>query len=375
MVQKIVDLIGNRYGKLVVMSFYGLDKNNNKLWECLCDCGNFKSAYGHNLVRGECSSCGCSIFKPEDFYGSVFGDLGQLCVVGHTRNPSGGLLFKLDCGVCELDPELFKPSGFETSKYKLENGFIPCNCGVKYNWTKDQYILRIERKCKELGFSYLGYKDTWDWSKTKISLFCSTHGEWDTCTVSSFLSSKRGCPSCAKESPSIRPLKPDNYFKDLFFNTGSFPPGTTFRRTSENQRWEVCCGICKEITLSYVSNLKIGTKACSCGNQKPIYVYINTIKDNDKIVALKFGVTSNPQVRILSQRVKSVYTVDHLLCYKFKSTTECRDAERLVKGSFVCGILPKAEFKDGYTETTSTKNLDDIITILKNSGGVNIELV
>jgi len=58
-VNKIPDLIGQRFGKLVVISFHGLNKQNKSMWECICDCGKHKVIRGSLLRYGTSQSCGC----------------------------------------------------------------------------------------------------------------------------------------------------------------------------------------------------------------------------------------------------------------------------------------------------------------------------
>lgn len=51
--------IGNRYGKLVVIGRGGLDVKRNRLWACLCDCGNTAQVCTAELRCGSTKSCGC----------------------------------------------------------------------------------------------------------------------------------------------------------------------------------------------------------------------------------------------------------------------------------------------------------------------------
>lgn len=55
---KQIDLIGKRFGKLLVLSFEGYI-NKKKRWKCKCDCGNTKSIIGSALRSGTTQSCGC----------------------------------------------------------------------------------------------------------------------------------------------------------------------------------------------------------------------------------------------------------------------------------------------------------------------------
>lgn len=58
------DLIGKKFGKLVVLS--KSDKKSGKrkkiMWNCQCDCGNYVDVVGESLISGSTKSCGC-IYK------------------------------------------------------------------------------------------------------------------------------------------------------------------------------------------------------------------------------------------------------------------------------------------------------------------------
>jgi len=56
---KIIDLIGQRFGKLEVVNFAGVNKFNKALWYCKCACGGEKIAIGTTLRSGRIISCGC----------------------------------------------------------------------------------------------------------------------------------------------------------------------------------------------------------------------------------------------------------------------------------------------------------------------------
>lgn len=56
---RVIDLKGQKFGRLLVLEFAGLAENRNALWNCLCDCGNEKIIKGHLIKRGKTKSCGC----------------------------------------------------------------------------------------------------------------------------------------------------------------------------------------------------------------------------------------------------------------------------------------------------------------------------
>lgn len=53
------NLIGKRFGRLTVISFYGKDKNRCNRWLCKCDCGKTKDIVSSSLLKGTTQSCGC----------------------------------------------------------------------------------------------------------------------------------------------------------------------------------------------------------------------------------------------------------------------------------------------------------------------------
>lgn len=58
---KILDLVGKKYGKLLVLKFSHIATNKTSSWECICECGNVIITSGTNLTRSRrpMISCGC----------------------------------------------------------------------------------------------------------------------------------------------------------------------------------------------------------------------------------------------------------------------------------------------------------------------------
>ena len=56
---KLNNLLGLRFGKLVVIARSENDKHKNARWLCQCDCGNTKVVVGSSLIKGHTKSCGC----------------------------------------------------------------------------------------------------------------------------------------------------------------------------------------------------------------------------------------------------------------------------------------------------------------------------
>lgn len=96
---KLKDLVGERFGKLVVIE-YSHKKNNLHYWKCKCDCGNEKIAGGKSLKSGNTKSCGCiprKRFNVKNQKYDLSGTrIGRLTVV--KRVIRSAWLCKCDCG-------------------------------------------------------------------------------------------------------------------------------------------------------------------------------------------------------------------------------------------------------------------------------------
>lgn len=56
---KLIDLTGQRFGRLVVLERAENSKRGNTRWKCKCDCGNERVIEGNALRREHTKSCGC----------------------------------------------------------------------------------------------------------------------------------------------------------------------------------------------------------------------------------------------------------------------------------------------------------------------------
>lgn len=59
MKSRLIDLTGSRFDRLLVIKRTDDDKNKNRRWLCLCDCGKEKIIHGISLSHGRTRSCGC----------------------------------------------------------------------------------------------------------------------------------------------------------------------------------------------------------------------------------------------------------------------------------------------------------------------------
>jgi hypothetical protein len=69
---KMADLIGARFGKLVVKQ-YLCTRNRHAVWYCKCDCGKMTVAETGSLRSGHTSSCGCLQKDQQRKYATIHG--------------------------------------------------------------------------------------------------------------------------------------------------------------------------------------------------------------------------------------------------------------------------------------------------------------
>lgn len=308
----------------------------------------------------------------------TFGKEGQLTVLGCNSGKGNRKYYILRCAICLEDAELFGEGYFKTLKDRLFRGQIPCGCAFNPKWSEDQYKVICSRKAEELHYKFLGFTGEWKGCYTKISMFCEKHGEWNTGIVNDLIHKGVGCPGCKSAKITEAKTKPDNVMIDSFFASGCFHPETKFWRSDRatNQGiksyWFMLCPECGEVGESFHGDLRRGCRPCGCSHMRQRECYINLVCDSDNVVALKFGIANNSKQRIKNQNFQSSYTLKQHSIYKFPDVASCKAAERECKEQFICGIIPKQEMSDGYTETTYIYNLDKIKQIYIKHGGVEV---
>ena len=93
--RKAVDLIGQKFGNLIVLERDFSKKNDNAYWICKCDCGKILSVKGTYLRTGRTKSCGC--LNQINLINQKF---GYLTVLERDFSKTGKVYWicKCDCG-------------------------------------------------------------------------------------------------------------------------------------------------------------------------------------------------------------------------------------------------------------------------------------
>ena len=109
------NLIGKRFGKLVVLGKSENRRRNYPLWVCQCDCGNICEKPTGELNGGTATSCGCSWRQPAVHAGDRF---GRLIAVRPTEKRSAKAVIwecLCDCGQTVFVRTTSLSSGHTTS--------------------------------------------------------------------------------------------------------------------------------------------------------------------------------------------------------------------------------------------------------------------
>lgn len=235
-------------------------------------------------------------------------------------------------------------------------------------------INKINKLCEGTTSSLISAPEDYKHVFERVRMACSVHGEWESSMKK--VTDGKLCPKCGRLAGGLSRRIPDDEMVSKFMTTRAFSEGTSFNkigmREDGKSEWEVFCPDCKESGISTLDNLQQGKRPCACTSMRQKECYINYVMDGDNVVALKFGIAINSSFRVDSQNRSSVFEVVNKFVYTFPDTKSCKAAEKECKQTLYCGVIPKEEMSDGYTETTYVYNLDKIIQIYKKHGGVKL---
>lgn len=199
-----MQLEGQRFGKLTVVSFYGEDSKKNShskyLWNCKCDCGNTKIVTQHNLIYGNTKSCGC-IKHGRILTGERFGrllvleevepqqrkdrwtvkkrwkcqcDCGNITYVIHEQLVSGGTK---SCGCLQRESSKIKYADYKSLRTEnLRLHKIWCAMKVRCYTPTDRHY-------PDYGGRGIQVCDEWKFSFASFLLWAMTNGYKEDLTI------------------------------------------------------------------------------------------------------------------------------------------------------------------------------------------------
>lgn len=143
-----VDIVGKRFGKLVVVGDDGTRTNNGSImWHCSCDCGETTHATAAKLESGAKKSCGClarNHFKPKSTTDIDFANTAKSVILGRYKSKAKQRNFSWNISREIFEELIEQPCYYCGNTYSL----VYENKGHKY---KHNGIDRID--------SNIGYED------------------------------------------------------------------------------------------------------------------------------------------------------------------------------------------------------------------------
>lgn len=142
---KLVDLTGQKFGRLTVLRKDFSKKEGHAYWICQCECGNIISVRSNNLKNGNTNSCGCfrketaSNLKSFDLINQRFGLLTVLKRDFSRTGKNAYWICQCDCG---------KIISVDGSNLKRGRS-ISCGC-----YKKSKGEEKIENILNELNIQY-----------------------------------------------------------------------------------------------------------------------------------------------------------------------------------------------------------------------------
>lgn len=285
-------------------------------------------------------------------------------------------VFNFHCNVCSEDQELWGDEFITCTWGDLNKGQIPCGCSSRPQWSEQQVIILINRRCEELNFVFKGFVEDYSgFVKTYLILYNpTTHNTWDTTTVNSFLKKEVRDPLLNGRGFS------DGGWKVKFLLLYNNLKYKNFRRVDKVRQsnkyesyWEVYCTICKNYYSARQNCLIKGKTICDCptfsgfNKSKPANFYLVRWYDSEKSY-LKFGIT-NREVTVRVSEQKSVSKLNYEIIYTIhhESGKTVLGCENTLKRSLEIGVCPKELLPDGYTETVvdSPENISKILNHVK----------
>lgn len=92
-----IDLSGQRYGNLTVVSEAGRDAYQRYKWRCKCDCGNETIVSSNNLRTGTSKSCGCLKSIPRRRQDLIGLRSGRLVATSYSHTSEGKAYWNCSC--------------------------------------------------------------------------------------------------------------------------------------------------------------------------------------------------------------------------------------------------------------------------------------
>ena len=283
----------------------------------------------------------------------------MLTVEGVYKKQKGGNLYFLRCSSCSVDTELYPPKSILSKKGNLDSGKLPCGCGVKSNYNKDQYEILAKRVAISYGFIFISFKEEFT-SRAKAFCIVQNPKSGDSWEVSLIRLLSKGTKD--PEDVRLSKVTPKYEVESEIIKILS-QCGGTFVGWNEGyfNQYSIFTWRCKEghmctksRVIDFIKQGKRCGKCCLRGfnRSKPATLYLVRWYGFGEDF-LKIGITnqSNFLKRVKGQFSVSKLDYEVLHIWKYPEGFLAEDLESEIKQNMSVGVCPKSWLPDGYTET------------------------
>lgn len=261
---------------------------------------------------------------------------GTLTIVGVSDEKVGRSTKHLVlCSLCSKDTELF-PEPFKILYKKLSKGQNPCAC-TTYRYSEEQVKILLNRKCKELGHTFVGFKGKFKSSHETIPLIKCEHGVVEYPSCHQFINYvEYGCVLCSSFKNSLRASGLENYppnVIDIKYQDKNY----YYRCDVCSRDWYVLNSYCDGWFKFIGHRLRRSKLSCRCNTNK----YFGD--NNFKLGKAVKGQEGNPNINVIKVEDDSVVIncevhgesiQDYSSCCEGRTPKCCtRSGWGLVKGS------------------------------------------
>lgn len=140
-----IDLFGQKFGKLNVVSFYKTIRGRAH-WSCICDCGNKKLVLGKLLRNGKVKSCGCWASSERILKFPIGTKIGFITIIDYCWHYNESCYYYRYRCICGKKRWTHRPGGCKQNS---------CDCqGKSFNGLSGTVFSRIKRSAKKRNLSW-----------------------------------------------------------------------------------------------------------------------------------------------------------------------------------------------------------------------------